>query len=155
MTTIDFSPFYRATIGFEDLFTALDRLGRSQPTGFPPYDITKTGDDDYRITLAVAGFAESELAIELRDRTLTIRGEKRDEQGPQVIYQGIAARSFARAFTLADHVVVLGAALENGLLHVDLARQLPEEMRPRTIPINQPQLSRKAKTKLLTENAAA
>ena len=106
--------------------------------GYPPYNIERTGENDYRITVAVAGFAETELTIELKENTLTIRGEKQaktDEKSGEVLYQGIAARAFERVFQLADFVQVKGAALENGLLHVDLVREIPEAKKPRQIAI--------------------
>ena len=106
--------------------------------GYPPYNIERTGDNAYRISVAVAGFAENELSIEAKENTLTIRGEKQekaDEKQGEVLYQGIAARAFERRFQLADHVQVTGAKLENGLLHVDLVREIPEAKKPRQIPI--------------------
>ena len=106
--------------------------------GYPPYNIERTGENDYRITVAVAGFSEADLSIEAKENTLTIRGEKQaknDEKQGEVLYQGIAARTFERVFQLADFVQVKGAALENGLLHVDLVREIPEAKKPRQIPI--------------------
>jgi molecular chaperone IbpA len=139
MRTFDLTPLYRSTVGFDRLFSLLDQTSgfESAPT-YPPYNIERTGENAYRITVAVAGFAEPELSIEVKENTLTIRGEKqtsKDEKNGEVLYQGIAARAFERRFQLADHVVVKGAALENGLLHVDLVREIPEAMKPRTIPI--------------------
>jgi molecular chaperone IbpA len=140
MRTFDFAPLYRSTVGFDRLFNMFDQLGGvegSAPT-YPPYNIERTGENAYRITVAVAGFKESELAIETKENTLTIRGEKQakeTENAGEVLYQGIAARAFERRFQLADHVYVKGASLENGLLHVDLEREIPEAMKPRQIPI--------------------
>jgi molecular chaperone IbpA len=140
-TTFDLTPLYRSTVGFDRLVSLLDQMAgfESQGSGYPPYNIERTGENSYRITLAVAGFAESELSIEAKENTLTIRGEKpmakTDEKAGEVLYQGIAARAFERAFQLADFVEVKGATLENGLLHVDLARELPEKMKPRQIKI--------------------
>jgi len=139
MRTFDLSPLYRSTVGFDRLFSLLDQATgvESAPT-YPPYNIERTGDNAYRITVAVAGFAEPELSIEVKEGALTIRGEKQAKengQNGQVLYQGIAARAFERRFQLADHVEVRGAALENGLLHVDLVREIPEAMKPRSIPI--------------------
>ena len=139
MRTFDLTPLYRSTVGFDRLFSLLDQTTgfESAPT-YPPYNIERTGENAYRITVAVAGFAEPELSIEVKENTLTIRGEKQakqDEKNGEVLYQGIAARAFERRFQLADHVVVKGAALENGLLHVDLVREIPEAMKPRSIPI--------------------
>ena len=111
---------------------------RTRPT-YPPYNIERTGENAYRITLAVAGFAENELSVETRENTLTVRGSKETAQKDEkreVLYQGIAARAFERRFQLADHVVVTGAASENGLLHIDLVREVPEAQKPRTIAIN-------------------
>ena len=139
MRTFDLTPLYRSTVGFDRLFSLLDQAtGVESAPSYPPYNIERTGENDYRITVAVAGFAESELSIEVKENTLTIRGEKQvkqNEKSGEVLYQGIAARAFERRFQLADHVEVKGAALENGLLHVDLAREIPEAMKPRTIPI--------------------
>jgi molecular chaperone IbpA len=139
MRTFDLTPLYRSTVGFDRLFSLLDQTTgfESAPT-YPPYNIERTGENAYRITVAVAGFAEPELSIEVKENTLTIRGEKqtsKNEKNGEVLYQGIAARAFERRFQLADHVEVKGAALENGLLHVDLAREIPEAMKPRSIPI--------------------
>jgi len=136
MRTFDLAPLYRSTVGFDRLFSMLD--GIETAPGYPPYNIERTGDDAYRISVAVAGFSDSELSIESKENTLTIRGEKQEktEQKGEVLYQGIAARAFERRFQLADHVVVKGAALENGLLHVDLVREIPEAMKPRSVPIN-------------------
>ena len=139
MRTFDLTPLYRSTVGFDRLFSLLDQAtGLESAPSYPPYNIERTGENAYRITVAVAGFAEPELSIEVKENTLTIRGEKQakqDEKNGEVLYQGIAARAFERRFQLADHVVVKGAALENGLLHVDLVREIPEAMKPRSIPI--------------------
>jgi molecular chaperone IbpA len=139
MRTFDLTPLYRSTVGFDRLFSLLDQTtGLESAPSYPPYNIERTGENAYRITVAVAGFAEPELSIEVKENTLTIRGEKQtkqDEKSGEVLYQGIAARAFERRFQLADHVVVKGAALENGLLHVDLVREIPEAMKPRSIPI--------------------
>jgi molecular chaperone IbpA len=140
MRTFDLTPFYRSTVGFDRLFSLLDQAsGVDASPGYPPYNIERTGENAYRISVAVAGFSEPELSIVAKENTLTIRGEKQtktDEKKGDVLYQGIAARTFERAFQLADHVEVKGAHLENGLLHVDLAREVPEAMKPRQIPIN-------------------
>jgi molecular chaperone IbpA len=140
MRTFDLAPLYRSTVGFDRLFSLFDQasgLDASTP-GYPPYNIERTGENAYRISVAVAGFSEPELSIVAKENTLTIRGEKQtktDEKKGDVLYQGIAARTFERVFQLADHVEVRGAQLENGLLHVDLAREVPEAMKPRQIPI--------------------
>jgi molecular chaperone IbpA len=141
MLNYDLSPFYRSTVGFDRLLTMLDKsVGAEQnvPT-YPPYNIEKTGENAYRITLAVAGFSESELSVETRENTLTVRGSKENavkDEKREVLYQGIAARAFERRFQLADHVVVTGAGSENGLLHIDLVREVPETQKPRSIAIN-------------------
>ena len=139
MRTFDLTPFYRSTIGFDRLFSLLDQVSDSAP-GYPPYNIERTGENAYRISVAVSGFAESELSIVAKENTLTIKGEKvANENGKEpaeVLYRGIAARAFERVFQLADHVLVKNASLENGLLHVDLVREIPEAKKPRSIPIN-------------------
>jgi molecular chaperone IbpA len=140
MLNYDLSPFYRSTVGFDRLFSMLDQVAggdQNAPT-YPPYNIERTGENSYRITLAVAGFGDSDLTVETRENTLTVRGSKesKTEAKRDVIYQGIAARAFERRFQLADHVVVTGAASENGLLHIDLVREVPEAQKPRTIAIN-------------------
>ncbi len=136
----DLTPFYRSTVGFDRLFSLLDQAGGAETApGYPPYNIERTGENAYRVSVAVAGFAEPELSIELKENTLTIKGEKQSQETGQtgeVLYQGIAARAFEREFQLADFVQVKGAALENGLLHVDLVREIPEAKKPRAIPIN-------------------
>lgn len=140
MRAIDFAPLYRSTVGFDRLFAKLDQL--SQPENgqsYPPYNIERTGETSYRVTLAVAGFSESELSIESRETVLAVKGEKTEEkaegQENEVLYRGIAGRSFERRFQLADHVEVKGASLKNGLLHIDLVRVIPEAMKPRKIEI--------------------
>jgi molecular chaperone IbpA len=137
MRTFDLAPLYRSTVGFDRMFSLLDQGGGAAP-GYPPYNIERTGDNAYRVTVAVAGFAEAELSVVAKENTLTIRGEKNakeEEQRGEVLYQGIAARAFERVFQLADFVQVKGAKLENGLLHVDLVREIPEAKKPRSIPI--------------------
>jgi molecular chaperone IbpA len=134
----DLAPLYRSTIGFDRLARMLDDLSAFEAPAYPPYNIEKLGEDEYRITMAVAGFAEDDLNIELKQNTLTISGkksERSDSQG-EVLHQGIASRAFERRFQLADFVEVRGASLENGLLHVTLKREIPEAMKPRTISIN-------------------
>ncbi len=136
----DLSPLYRSTVGFDRLFSMLDQVsGSDASNSYPPYNIERTGEDAYRITVAVAGFGEADLSIEQKENVLAIRGSKesRNEGATkgEVLYQGIAGRSFERRFQLADHVHVTGAALENGLLHVDLVREIPEAAKPRRIHI--------------------
>jgi len=140
MRHVDFSPLYRSTVGFDRLFSMLDTLG--QPDNgqtYPPYNIERTGEDTYRISMAVAGFGEDEISIEAHRNVLTVKGEKAaesDNEGSEFLYRGIAARAFERRFQLADHVEVAGASLKNGLLHIDLKREIPEEMKPRKIEIS-------------------
>jgi molecular chaperone IbpA len=139
MRHVDFSPLYRSTVGFDRLFTMLDSLGQPDSAqSYPPYNIERTGEDAYRISMAVAGFSETDIAIEAHRNVLSVKGERQDEaggEGSEVLYRGIAARSFERRFQLADHVEVLGAELKNGLLHIDLKRSVPEELKPRKIAI--------------------
>ena len=138
MRTFDLSPLYRSTVGFDRLFSLLDQGVEGAAPGYPPYNIERTGDNEYRVTVAVAGFAEPELSVVAKENTLTIRGEKHakeQEKRGEVLYQGIAARAFERVFQLADFVQVKGAKLENGLLHVDLLREIPEAKKLRQIPI--------------------
>src|SRR5207302_7038708 len=140
MRSYDLTPFYRSTVGFDRLFNLLDQVTSDGSPGYPPYNIERTGENAYRITVAVSGFAESELSIVAKENTLTIKGEKvANENGndkAEVLYRGIAARAFERAFQLADFVQVKNASLENGLLHVDLVREIPEAKKPRSIPIS-------------------
>ncbi|WP_295806308.1 Hsp20 family protein [uncultured Nitratireductor sp.] len=138
MRHVDFSPLYRSTVGFDRLFSMLDTLGQPENgQTYPPYNIERTGDDAYRISMAVAGFGDEDISIEAHRNVLTVKGEKASDQNgeSELLYRGIAARSFERRFQLADHVEVTGANLENGLLHIDLTRNIPEEMKPRRIPI--------------------
>lgn len=138
MTTFDLSPLYRTAIGFDRLADMLSNASRVDGNGFPPYNIEASGEDQYRISMAVAGFSESELDIVTEQNTLTVSGQKlADEQqaDTEFLYRGIATRSFERRFQLADHVRVMSAKLENGLLHIDLHRELPEQMKPRRIEI--------------------
>lgn len=140
MRHVDFAPLYRSTVGFDRLFSMLDNV--SQPDSgqtYPPYNIERTGENDYRITMAVAGFAEDELFIESRENTLLVKGEKTENEGDtqvEYLHRGIAGRAFERRFQLADHVEVRGASLKNGLLHVELERVIPEQMKPRKIEIS-------------------
>ncbi len=138
MRHVDFSPLYRSTVGFDRLFTMLDSLSQpDQAQTYPPYNIERTGESTYRITMAVAGFDEKELSIEAHAHVLLVKGEKAEENGEQTeyLYRGIAKRAFERRFQLADHVEVTSAALKNGLLHIDLLRNIPEAMKPRKIAI--------------------
>ena len=138
MRHFDLTPLYRSTIGFDRIGSLLDTLStfEGDAPAYPPYNIERVGENDYRISMAVAGFSDGDLDIEVKEHTLSIRGEKRVEQEDSTfLHRGIAARSFERRFQLADYVVVSGATLENGLLHIDLVRELPEAMKPRTIEI--------------------
>jgi molecular chaperone IbpA len=136
MRTFDLTPLYRSTVGFDRLFSMFDELGvEGSVPSYPPYNIERTGENAYRISVAVAGFTDADLSIEAKANTLAIRGEKQEAKTGEVLYQGIAARTFERSFQLADYVEVKGASLENGLLHVDLVREIPEAMKPRAIPI--------------------
>ena len=140
MRTFDLTPFYRSTIGFDRLFSLLDQATPDGSTGYPPYNIERTGENAYRISVAVSGFAQGELSIVAKENTLTIKGEKvaneNVKEKAEVLYRGIAARTFERVFQLADFVVVKNASLEHGLLHVDLVREIPEAKKPRNIPIS-------------------
>jgi molecular chaperone IbpA len=155
MPSFDLSPLYRSTVGFDRLFSILDSLGgvENSGTSYPPYNIERTGENAYRITMAVAGFGEDDLSIEAKESVLTVKGERKDaaEKDREVLYRGIAGRSFERRFQLAEHVEVRGARLENGLLHIDLVRELPEALKPRKIAIS----TGEAKGKVKQIDAAA
>ena len=133
---LDYSPFFRTTVGFDRLLDLLDQAeGNAQ--GYPPYNIERSDENHYRVTLAVAGFAQKDLGIEVRDGVLTVEGKRGDANAqPAYLHQGIAGRAFERQFQLAEHVEVKGARLENGLLHIELERIVPEEKKPRKITIN-------------------
>jgi len=138
MTTFDFSPLFRTSVGFDRLASMLNSAHRpEQVGGYPPYNIESRGENSYRITMAVAGFSESELTISTELNQLTVSGEKTEEEAENgnFLYRGIATRSFERRFNLADHVKVIGAALNNGLLHIELERELPEAIKPKKIEI--------------------
>lgn len=157
-TTFDFSPLFRSSIGFDRLLGALENAGRGGPIdNWPPYDIAKLGEDEYRVTMAVAGFSRDELTITHEPNMLVVSGQKAGEDNGQYLHRGIAERAFQRRFELADHVEVTGASLMNGLLTIDLKRELPEEMKPRKIEIaNEATAQPKAKVRQLeAENLAA
>lgn len=137
MVNFDLSPLYRSSVGFDHLVSLLDSARRIDQgsNSYPPYNIESTGDDSYRISMAVAGFTQSELNIETKENSLTVTGVHDKNQDKKYLYQGIAARNFERRFQLADYVKVVNAKLENGLLHVDLVREIPEAKKPRTIEI--------------------
>ena len=137
MRAFDLSPLFRSTVGFDRVFDMLDAAPQFDATGYPPYNIERTDDTHYRITLAVAGFAEKDLNAEVREGVLTVQGKRADEASEQTyLHRGIAGRAFERRFQLAENVEVKGAKLENGLLHIDLERIVPEEKKPRRIAIN-------------------
>ena len=142
MRNFDLTPLYRSTVGFDRMAGMLDQLmaGDAPQPSYPPYNIEKTGDDAYRISIAVAGFGEDDLNVEVKEGQLTVTAKKRDVDGDKPVYlhRGIAERGFERRFQLADHVQVSGAELVNGLLHVDLIREVPEALRPRSIAISSP-----------------
>ena len=138
MRGFDYSPFYRATVGFDRVFDLLDSVaGQASGNGYPPYNIEKAGENAYRIVMAVAGFAEAELIVTQKENELLITGqsEPNGDEGKQYLYRGIAGRNFERRFQLADHVKVTGAGLANGLLTIELQREIPEEKKPRAIEI--------------------
>ncbi|WP_448550329.1 Hsp20 family protein [Thalassotalea fusca] len=139
-TTTDFSPLYRSFIGFDHLAGLIDKASRAdKQSSYPPYNIELLAEDQYRITMAVAGFAESELEIESKQNTLIVNGNKvadNEKTSRKFLHQGIAERNFERKFQLGDHVKVIGAFMENGLLHIDLQREIPEALKPRKIAIN-------------------
>jgi molecular chaperone IbpA len=136
MRTFDPTPLWRSTIGFDRLFDLIDQSARlTAEDGYPPYNIERTGEDQYRISLALAGFAADEVTITAEQNVLTVEGSKPQNTQAEYLYQGISARPFRRVFNLADHVQVQGAAFENGLLKIELVREVPEAMKPRRIPI--------------------
>ncbi|MGY9045882.1 heat-shock protein [Puniceibacterium antarcticum] len=138
MRNFDFAPLYRATVGFDQIADMMDRVlanDGAQPT-YPPYNIEKTADDTYRISIAVAGFSDADLSVEVKDHALVVSARKADEDGPRAyLHRGIATRAFERRFQLADHVRVMGASHADGMLHIDLSREIPEALKPRRIEI--------------------
>ena len=139
MRHFDLTPFYRSTIGFDRLVDRLDAAGGldADANGFPPYNIERLGENEYRISMAVAGFGETDINVEVKETTLTVSGaQKAAEKKADFLHRGIAGRSFERRFQLAEHVEVSGAELKDGLLHIDLVRNLPERMKPRQITIS-------------------
>lgn len=147
MRTFDFSPFTRSAIGFESLFDRLSDRSPDNNEGYPPYDIVRKGEDRFQINIAVAGFSRDEISIMAEASQLTVAGKKPDKDENEYLYQGISARSFERRFNLADYIEVDGAAFENGLLHIDLVRRIPEKMKPRRIAIDGSQSEAKASGK--------
>lgn len=137
MRTFDFTPLWRSTIGFDHLADLVDSALRQAPEdNYPPYNIERSGEDAYRITLALAGFGPEDITVTAEQNLLTIEGKKTGQAEPEYLYQGIAARPFRRVFNLADHVQVTQASFRDGLLMVDLVREIPESMKPRRIAIN-------------------
>lgn len=139
MRSFDFAPLYRTTVGFDQIANMMDRVLASDGAApsYPPYNIEKLDDDAYRITIAVAGFSEEDLSVEVRERSLIVSARKKDEdEGKTYLHRGIATRAFERRFALADHVQVTGAAHANGMLHIELERQVPEALKPRQIEIS-------------------
>ena len=138
MRHIDFAPLYRSTVGFDRLFDLIDSVtGLEQAAaGYPPYNIERLGENEYRITMAVAGFSQDELRVDVKEQALSVTGAKKpDDKQRHYLHRGIAARNFERRFQLADHVKVVGAKLANGLLTIELQREIPEEKKPRAIPV--------------------
>ena len=133
----DLTPLYRSTVGFDHLARMLDDVSNFEAPAYPPYNIERLGEDDYRITMAVAGFGPSDINIDVTGNALTVTGKKADkpDNRAEYLHQGIAARSFERRFQVADHVIVKGAEMDNGLLHISLKRELPEALKPRTIAV--------------------
>src|SRR4051812_1883831 len=136
MRTYDFSPLWRSTVGFDRLFDLVETAQRAGEDNYPPYNIERLGDDRYQISIAVAGFARDEVAVTAEQNTVTIEGRKAEKGEREYLYQGISARPFKRQFSLADHVQVKSAAFEDGLLRIELLREVPEAMKPRRIAIN-------------------
>jgi molecular chaperone IbpA len=153
MRSYDLSPLFRSTVGFDRMMRLLDAAGRVDESAltYPPYNIEKTGEDAYRLTMAVAGFSQDELNITVQEGVLTVTGKAVKEEEPkQFLHRGIARRAFERRFELADHIQVRGANLTNGLLHIDLVREVPEAMKPRSIKIG----SSKVEPKVIDSKAA-
>ena len=153
MRAFDLSPLYRTSIGFDHLASMLDEMSgfEGDTNNYPPFNIELIDENKYRLSMAVAGFAKDEINIEVRENVLSVKGQKAtDDKETQYLHRGIATRNFERRFQLADHVVVREAEISNGLLHVELARELPEAMKPRTIAIS----SGKDETKLIEGEAA-
>ncbi|WP_299922920.1 Hsp20 family protein [uncultured Pelagimonas sp.] len=142
MRHFDFAPLHRASIGFDQIADMMDRVleNDAPQQGYPPYNIEKTSDDAYRISLAVAGFSDQDLTIDVKEQSLVVTGRKADgNKGKTYLHRGIATRAFERSFHLADHVRVVGASHSDGMLHIDLAREIPEALKPRRIAISKPE----------------
>lgn len=145
MQTLDLSPLYRSFVGIDRLIDMVDSAARADAAGngYPPFNIEEAGENAYRIELAVAGFGEDDLDVEVRENVLVVAGRKQSEEKRQFLHRGIAERAFERRFNLADHVIVEGAQLENGLLVIELKRELPEAMKPRKVAISSTSSGRK------------
>ena len=153
--TYDFTPLFRTAIGFDRLARLADTASALQ-TSYPPYNIERTGDDAYRLTMAVAGFSQDDLEMVVRESTLVITGRVKAEQpSGEMLHRGIAGRAFERRFTLADHMVVDGAELLNGLLHVNLRREVPEALKPRTVTIRQANVTPSPTTQVIANDSQA
>ena len=157
MRHFDLTPLYRNTIGFDRLFSLLDQPGLSEVETYPPYNIERLDETDYRISIAVAGFSDEDLKIEVKGNSLEIAGEKKAAETLQheFLHRGIASRAFLRRFQIDDHVQVTGATLENGLLHVHLKREIPEAKKPRQVPIQTKAVSPALEPELVTDAKAA
>ena len=158
MDRFDFSPLFRSTIGFDRLTRLVDAATRidNASLAYPPYNIEKTGEDAYRLTMAVAGFSEDELDVTTKDNTLLVTGKaKKEEDENRYLHRGIARRAFERRFSLADHIKVVGASLVNGMLHVDLVREVPEAAKPRKVQIGTGQTAQVAASELENQRQAA
>jgi len=155
-TNFDFTPLFRSSIGFDRMLNALETASRIETVdNWPPYDIAKTAEDAYRITMAVAGFAQDELDLTQEQNMLMVSGQKAGEDKSEYLHRGIAGRAFQRRFELADHVKVVGASLVNGLLTIDLKREIPEEMKPRRIEIAADKAMPKGATKKIEADKQA
>lgn len=157
MRQFDYAPLYRSTVGFDRLLTLLDSVAGvgNEGSPFPPYNIERLGDNSYRISMAVAGFSPDDLKLEVKENLLTVLGEKADDgKEREFLHRGIAGRSFERRFQLADYVEVRGADLRDGMLHVDLVREVPEKMKPRTIAISAPEKAGKVIDQVTDKRAA-
>jgi len=145
MRTYDFAPLYRATVGFDQIADLMDQVASSGASAntYPPYNIEKTDDDAYRISIAVAGFSDTDLSVDVKQRSLVVSATKADEKDKTYLHRGIATRAFERRFHLADHVVVTGASHVDGMLHIDLVREVPEALKPRRIEISKQKSSEK------------
>jgi molecular chaperone IbpA len=157
MRTYDFAPLWRTSVGFDRLFEAINNMHllEGQDNNYPPYDILRTGDDTYRIQLALAGFSPDDVTITAQQNLLTVAGRKAENAEHQYLYQGISARAFQRQFNLEDHVEVEGASYQNGLLQIDLVRRVPEAMKPRRIDISGAAPPKREKPKVVEATAVA